>query len=176
MTKTTPPKTYSTKYQEIAKKIPYAISLHGWHHSGPLPQVVPFLEVTVHQDYLLHRLRELAAGGAISAYRWNAGSTTFNGRPWKEEYPTDTAVIAVVLATRLNFLFLLFNSYCCYLCVLYFFCCCWFSCRDEPHWVLGIEPGPFECGQDTNWAKRSPWQRLLLWPVLGAPWRVKVTM
>ena len=48
----------------------------------------------MHQDYLLHRLRELAAGGAISAYRWNAGSTTFNSRPWKEEYPTDTAVRA----------------------------------------------------------------------------------
>ncbi|XP_050689630.1 transmembrane protein 209-like isoform X2 [Eriocheir sinensis] len=67
-----------------------------------LADVVPFLEVTVHQDYLLHRLRELAAGGAISAYRWNAGSTTFNGRPWKEEYPTDTAILLHLFAMYLD--------------------------------------------------------------------------
>ncbi|XP_063849671.1 transmembrane protein 209-like [Scylla paramamosain] len=67
-----------------------------------LADVVPFLEVTVHQDYLLHRLRELATGGAISAYRWNGGSTTFNSRPWKEEYPTDTAILLHLFAMYLD--------------------------------------------------------------------------
>ncbi|XP_045138023.1 transmembrane protein 209-like [Portunus trituberculatus] len=67
-----------------------------------LADVVPFLEVTVHQDYLLHRLRELASGGAISAYRWNSGSTTFNSRPWKEEYPTDTAILLHLFAMHLD--------------------------------------------------------------------------
>lgn len=55
-------------------------------------QLIPFLDMTIHQDYLVHRLRELSAGGAISAYRWNGGSSNFNGKPWKDEYPTDTAV------------------------------------------------------------------------------------
>ncbi|CAL4128429.1 unnamed protein product, partial [Meganyctiphanes norvegica] len=58
-----------------------------------LGEVFPFLDLTIHQDYLIHRLRELSSGGAISAYRWNGGSGSFNGKPWKEEFPTDTAIL-----------------------------------------------------------------------------------
>lgn len=58
-----------------------------------LGEVFPFLDLTIHQDYLIHRLKELSKGGAISAYRWNSGSSSFNGKPWKEEYPTDTAIL-----------------------------------------------------------------------------------
>ncbi|XP_071535389.1 transmembrane protein 209 [Panulirus ornatus] len=67
-----------------------------------LADVFPFLDVTVHQDYLVHRLRELSAGGAISAYRWNGGSSTFNGKPWKEEYPTDTAILLHLFAMYMD--------------------------------------------------------------------------
>ncbi|KAK8728681.1 hypothetical protein OTU49_009089, partial [Cherax quadricarinatus] len=67
-----------------------------------LADVVPFLDVTIHQDYLVHRLRELSAGGAISAYRWNGGSSTFNGKPWKEEYPTDTAILLHLFAMYMD--------------------------------------------------------------------------
>lgn len=47
--------------------------------------------MTLHQDYLVQRLKELSKGGAISAYKWNSGSS-FKGLPWREEYPTDTFV------------------------------------------------------------------------------------
>ncbi|KAG7167875.1 Transmembrane protein 209-like [Homarus americanus] len=67
-----------------------------------LADVVPFLDVTIHQDYLVHRLRELSAGGAISAYRWNGGSSTFNSKPWKEEYPTDTAILLHLFAMYMD--------------------------------------------------------------------------
>ncbi|XP_045594860.2 transmembrane protein 209 [Procambarus clarkii] len=67
-----------------------------------LADVVPFLDVTIHQDYLVHRLRELSAGGAISAYRWNRGSSTFNGKQWKEEYPTDTAILLHLFAMYMD--------------------------------------------------------------------------
>lgn len=67
-----------------------------------LGDIVPFLDVTVHQDYLVHRLRELSVGGAISAYRWNGGSSTFNGKPWKDEYPTDTAILLHLFAMYMD--------------------------------------------------------------------------
>ncbi|KAK7068478.1 hypothetical protein SK128_006105 [Halocaridina rubra] len=67
-----------------------------------LANIVPFLDVTVHQDYLVHRLRELSVGGAISAYRWNGGSSTFNGKPWKDEYPTDTAILLHLFAMYMD--------------------------------------------------------------------------
>lgn len=67
-----------------------------------LADIVPFLDVTVHQDYLVHRLRELSVGGAISAYKWNGGSASFNGKPWKEEYPTDTAILLHLFAMYMD--------------------------------------------------------------------------
>ena len=39
--------------------------------ASQLQNLVPFLEATAaSQDYLVHRLRELARGGAMSGYRW----------------------------------------------------------------------------------------------------------
>ncbi|XP_037775274.1 transmembrane protein 209-like [Penaeus monodon] len=67
-----------------------------------LSDLIPFLDMTIHQDYLVHRLRELSAGGAISAYRWNGGSSNFNGKPWKDEYPTDTAILLHVFAMYMD--------------------------------------------------------------------------
>lgn len=61
--------------------------------------------MTVHQDYLVHRLKELSAGGAISAFRWNGGSATFNSKPWKDEYPTDTVVIGLCIQNVIFYFF-----------------------------------------------------------------------
>ncbi|KAL7646394.1 UNVERIFIED_CONTAM: hypothetical protein RMT77_003307 [Armadillidium vulgare] len=57
-----------------------------------LNYLIPFLDLTLHQDYLVSRLRELSKGGAISAFQWNAGGS-FNGNPWRDEYPTDTMIL-----------------------------------------------------------------------------------
>ncbi|KAK4293237.1 hypothetical protein Pmani_034049 [Petrolisthes manimaculis] len=74
------------------------------HISGlkQLADVVGFLDLTAHQDYLVHRLRELAVGGAMSAFRWDSGSHTFSGGPWKEDYPTDSAILLHLFAMYMD--------------------------------------------------------------------------
>ncbi|XP_049832972.1 transmembrane protein 209 isoform X2 [Schistocerca gregaria] len=63
-----------------------------------LPLIVPFLEVTTNQEYLLARIKELAKGGAMSEFRWNSGGS-FHGKDWEEHLPTDSAVVMHLLAS-----------------------------------------------------------------------------
>lgn len=56
-----------------------------------LPAIIPFLELTPNQEYLVKRIRELAKGGCMSEFRWNSGSS-FNGKDWDNSLPTDSAV------------------------------------------------------------------------------------
>jgi hypothetical protein len=57
-----------------------------------LPLLVPFLELSSNQEYLVKRIKELAKSSCITDYRWNSGSS-FNGIAWDEHLPTDSAVI-----------------------------------------------------------------------------------
>ena len=62
----------------------------------------------MHQDYLVHRLKQLSEGGAISAFKWNSGSS-FNGKQWWDEYPTDTYVSYYLLSIMLQVIMIKFN-------------------------------------------------------------------
>ena len=53
-----------------------------------LNHLLAFLSITTHQEYLVHRLRELAQGGAMSAYKWNNGGR-FKGNEWTDKLPCD---------------------------------------------------------------------------------------
>lgn len=57
-----------------------------------LQAVIPYLDVTPNQEYLLQRLRELCKGGCMSEFRWNCGGN-FKGKPWDEHLPTDSAIV-----------------------------------------------------------------------------------
>lgn len=35
--------------------------------------LIPFLELSVQQDYIVNRIRELSRGGAMSDFKWNGG-------------------------------------------------------------------------------------------------------
>ncbi|XP_047117235.1 transmembrane protein 209 [Schistocerca piceifrons] len=63
-----------------------------------LPLIVPFLDVTTNQEYLMARIKELAKGGAMSEFRWNSGGS-FHGKDWEEHLPTDSAVVMHLLAS-----------------------------------------------------------------------------
>lgn len=63
-----------------------------------LPLIVPFLEVTTNQEYLVARIKALAKGGAMSEFRWNSGES-FHGKEWEEHLPTDSAVVMHLLAS-----------------------------------------------------------------------------
>ncbi|KAL0278164.1 UNVERIFIED_CONTAM: hypothetical protein PYX00_000065 [Menopon gallinae] len=75
-----------------------------------LPKLVPFLEITPHQEYLITRIKELAKGGSMSEYRWDSGGS-FNGKNWEEHLPTDAAVVMHLIATYLDSQLLFFPQY-----------------------------------------------------------------
>lgn len=56
-----------------------------------LPLLIPFLEMSTNQEYLVQRIKDLAKGSCIADYRWNSGSS-YKGVNWDEHLPTDSAV------------------------------------------------------------------------------------
>ncbi|XP_022195986.2 transmembrane protein 209 [Nilaparvata lugens] len=66
-----------------------------------LPAVVPFLEVSPNQEYVVARIQELAKGGSMSDFKWNSGGS-FDGKEWSEQLPTDAALVLHLWATYLD--------------------------------------------------------------------------
>ena len=60
-------------------------------HIVSLKYLIPFLEITQNQEYLVKRLRELTRGGTIAEFIWDGGST-YNDKPWTDHLPTDSEV------------------------------------------------------------------------------------
>lgn len=56
-------------------------------HVPTLSMVIPFLELSTNQEYLVQRIRELAKGSSINDYRWNSSGTHEH-----KEHITDAAV------------------------------------------------------------------------------------
>lgn len=56
-----------------------------------LPTLVPFLELSNNQEYLVKRIKILAKGGCMSEFKWNSGGS-HNGKEWDSSLPTDSAV------------------------------------------------------------------------------------
>ena len=42
-------------------------------HLTELNNLLSFLSITTHQEYLVQRLKELSQGGALSQFKWNGG-------------------------------------------------------------------------------------------------------
>lgn len=57
---------------------------------GTLKMVLPFLEMSTNQEYLVQRIRELARGSGINDYRWNSSNSY--DLNWDEHVTTDAAV------------------------------------------------------------------------------------
>lgn len=64
--------------------------------------LLPYLDLTANQEYLVQRIRELSKGGCMSEFRWNGGSSNYRGKPWGDYLPTDSAVVLHVLCTYLD--------------------------------------------------------------------------
>ncbi|XP_032519845.2 transmembrane protein 209 [Danaus plexippus] len=63
----------------------------------PLAALLPFLEPFADLRYVVRRLRELAKGGCLSEYKWNAG-----GSEWEPSKPTDAELVLHLFATYLD--------------------------------------------------------------------------
>lgn len=70
-------------------------------HVPTLKMVLSYLEVSSKQEYIVQRIKELAKGSCISAYRWNSGGT-WKGRDWDQDLPSDAQMVMHVLCTYLD--------------------------------------------------------------------------
>ncbi|XP_014669607.1 PREDICTED: transmembrane protein 209-like [Priapulus caudatus] len=77
------------------------ISLTRGQHIPTLNTVLPYLDVTSNQEYLVNRIRELGSGGCMSEYRWNGGGS-FKGKPWDEHLISDAGIVMHMLCTYLD--------------------------------------------------------------------------
>ncbi|XP_054735214.1 transmembrane protein 209-like [Anastrepha obliqua] len=57
-----------------------------------LPLILPFLEMSSNQEYLVQRIKDLAEGSCIADYHWNSGAA-YHGLKWDEHLPTDSAIL-----------------------------------------------------------------------------------
>ncbi|KAG5680346.1 hypothetical protein PVAND_009856 [Polypedilum vanderplanki] len=68
-------------------------------HIPTLSKLIPFLELTTNQEFLVKRLRELAKGNCLKNYKFSSGS--FDETNQTEHFPNDAGI--------------LFHLFCCYL-------------------------------------------------------------
>ncbi|KAL9700446.1 hypothetical protein quinque_003887 [Culex quinquefasciatus] len=66
-----------------------------------LPLLIPFLEMSTNQEYLVQRIKDLANGSCIADYRWNSGSS-YKGLSWDEHLPTDSAIVFHLFCTYMD--------------------------------------------------------------------------
>nr|CAB3267070.1 transmembrane protein 209 [Phallusia mammillata] len=66
-----------------------------------LTWIMPYLEVSQNQEYLVERLRSLASGGYMSEYRWDKGGK-IKGREWSEDLVTDAAIVMHMFCTYMD--------------------------------------------------------------------------
>ena len=70
-----------------------------------LAALLPYLEVSSDQTYLLDRLRALSATGAMSSYRWSAG-----GQGWTDRLPSDSEIVMHCVTTYMDTRLLLVST------------------------------------------------------------------
>ena len=58
-----------------------------------LAWLLPFLEVSSHQEYLVGRIRSLASGGYMSDFKWNKGGKPKDRKEWNDDLITDSELI-----------------------------------------------------------------------------------
>jgi hypothetical protein len=66
-----------------------------------LNALMPYLELSNQQEYLVKRLSDLSEGGAISEYKWNTGGR-HKGSEWSDKFPTDADIIMNCVAAYLD--------------------------------------------------------------------------
>lgn len=65
-----------------------------------LPKLIPFLELTTNQEYLVMRIRELAKGSCMKNYKFN--SVSFSQPENSDHIPSDAAIVFHLFCTYLD--------------------------------------------------------------------------
>lgn len=86
---------------ERLKKI--ATTNHCLLQSIPtLPKLIPFLELTTNQEFLVQRLRELAKGSCLANYKFSTGSYDTISSQLNDHTPNDSGIIFHIFCTYLD--------------------------------------------------------------------------
>ncbi|XP_022665625.1 uncharacterized protein LOC111252276 [Varroa destructor] len=62
-----------------------------------LDKIIPFLQFTTNQEYLVNRYRDFCIGGALSKVNWSRGSGA-----WNENLPTDAELLMLAFCTYMD--------------------------------------------------------------------------
>lgn len=84
---------------ERLKKMVASTNQHIIQNIPNLPKLIPFLELTTNQEYLLQRIRELAKGSCLKNFKFN--TMTFN-QPGIDHIPSDAGIIFHLFCTYLD--------------------------------------------------------------------------
>ncbi|XP_067928785.1 transmembrane protein 209-like [Watersipora subatra] len=66
-----------------------------------LNNIIPYLEASSSQEYLVSRIKALGNDGCLAAFNWDGGAP-FKGKPWEDHLPTDSAIVMHALCTYLD--------------------------------------------------------------------------
>lgn len=58
-----------------------------------LAYLLPYLEISSNQEYLVNRIRRLAGGGYMSDFQWNIGGNVKDHNDWGDDLVTDSELI-----------------------------------------------------------------------------------
>lgn len=78
------------------------VSLSKGPQVPTLAALLPYLDLSPNQEYLVQRIKELSKGGCMSGFRWNGGSSNYKGKPWGDYLPTDSAIVLHMFCTYLD--------------------------------------------------------------------------
>ena len=77
------------------------VSTSKAEHVPTLAAVLPYLELSYNQEYLVKRIKELGQDSCMGAYRWKSGSD-YRGRRWDQDLPTDAQIVMHVFCTYMD--------------------------------------------------------------------------
>eukprot|EP00795_Rhopilema_esculentum_P002425 gene2425-18078_t len=77
------------------------VALTKSHLVPSLKSVIPYLDITANQEYLIKRLDDLSTGGCLRLYKWDSGGL-HKGKNWDQELPTDAQIIAHLFCTYMD--------------------------------------------------------------------------
>ncbi|XP_068760349.1 transmembrane protein 209-like [Montipora capricornis] len=66
-----------------------------------LQSIIPYLEASNNQEYLVQRLSELAQGGCMGLYRWNSGGH-YRGKVWEQDLSADSQLLLHLFCTYMD--------------------------------------------------------------------------
>lgn len=66
-----------------------------------LRSIIPYLEASNNQEYLVQRLSEFAQGGCMGLYRWNSGGQ-YRGKLWEQDLLADSQLLLHMFCTYMD--------------------------------------------------------------------------